>query len=329
MRTLLLLSLLLSTTFASADELTLMFIRSPEISWTSPRALAKSTVSSIDSKYGLGHVNIRIACQGQKTVHTGIYNRFTNQTTDAVRKNGQGLGVLFNLFEGLLQKPGTVAPTFEKLTKRGRTNFITFKISRNTCQRLLTYHNQYWQIYKQRTKLPRARGQKPDHTQQIFYGFQAIPRYGEGGGCSAFAVSFLEVAGLKEEWMLKEWTQNLRVPVAAVGMPMTSQHISLADMLFSSPLRWASPTEPHFPLFFWDPDKMFEHTNARLNSRQYREEMLYGSRGYSIDRSYLPTPTEPIFLNDPFEQPSDPREFYSDMDELGRRYELSRELSGI
>ncbi len=302
-----------------------MFIRSPGIEWNSPRSLAKSTVGNISKSYSLGHVNIRIACENREVL-TGIYNRYSNETKDAVRKKGYGLGVLFNLFEGTLQKPKFIIPSFQNLTKENRTNFVTFKISSTTCQRLLDYHDQYETIMTTRQASVR-RGMKPSHGQQIYYGFPAIPRNGEGGGCSGFALSYLEVAGIKEQWMVNEWSQSVLVPASTVGRPMRNDNIGLRALLFSSPQRWATPNEANFPLFFWDPDMMVRSTTAKINSRSVLVTSLYGSTGYILDRTHVPTPTEPIFLNDPVNNPSDPTEVYNNIEELLRRYEISREVS--
>lgn len=325
MKFILILLLSLVSNTVSADELTLMFIRSPEINWTSPKSLANSTVSSFTKTYGLGHVNVRISCE-HREVYTGIYNRFVDETRNAVLKKGQGLGVLFNLFEGVLQQEKFIVPSFEKLGKDNRTNFITFKINPRTCERLLYYHDQYQDIMKERQKLPRQKNQITNVDQQIFYGFPAIPRMGEGGGCSAFAISFLEVAGLKEQWMVDEWSQELLVPMMSVGHPMRDDKVGLTSLVFSGPKKWATAAEPHFPLFFWDPDKMFVSMQNRMKDGAVVKS-LFQTKGIVLDRTNVPTPTEPIFLNDPYNRPTDPRAVYTDLNELKRRFDLSKKPS--
>lgn len=318
--------LLLTSITAQADELTLLFIRSPEINWSSPRSLAKSTVTSMSQSYGLGHVNIRIACS-HREVFTGIYNRYTNATKDAVTKKGMGLGVLFNLFEGLLQNPKNIVPSFSKLSEDNRTNFLTFKINPATCQRLLDYHDQYAELQNTRHRSVRGRGQNPNHEQQIYYGFPALARLGEGAGCSGFAVSFLEVAGLKEQWMVNEWTQFYRVPETTVGQPLRPISVSLSSMLFGAPKRWATENEKHYPLFFWDPDLMVKSTQKKMASGNFQVVKMYGSSGYILDRTQIPTPHEPIFLNNPETNATNPTTIYRDVNELNRRYEISRRIS--
>lgn len=328
MNLVLLVLLTLFSSTVSADELTLMFIKSPEINWNSPRSLANSTVASMTKSYGLGHVNVKIKCE-YREVYTGIYNRFTDETKGAVLKKGQGLGVLFNLFEGTLQQPKFIAPSFEKLAKDHRTNFITFKISSSTCERLLEYHDQYQELMKLRQSQPRLKNQLTNEAQQIFYGFPAISRMGEGGGCSGFAISFLEVAGIKEEWMLNEWSQEVLVPMMSVGKPMRDANVSFTSMILSSPKRWATAHEPHFPLFFWDPDLMYKSLDSKIKSGEFETRLEFKTKGIVIDRSRVPTPLEPIFFNDPKERPSDPRAVYSDLNELKRRYEISKKTNSL
>jgi len=323
MKTLLPILTLLLSSQAFANEISLMFVRSPKIDWTSPRSLTNSTLTGGTKPYGLGHVNIRVQC-GDKQAYTGIYNRYKNETTAALLRQDQGFGVLFNLFEGLLQKDKSVIERFEKLGKTGRTSFVTFKVSPEACQRAMTYHEEYWQIHNERQAVPRLKKQPVEHTQKVFYGFPAISRYGEGGGCSGFGISFLEVAGIKEQWMVDLWTSTYLAPEATVGKPMTDKDVPISYMVFSSPKRWATEDEPHFKLFFWDPDKMHDDTLARVASEKYETGVLHGAKGIIIDRTNVPVPDEPIFLRDTKNNVSDARAIYNDVEELERRYEFSK-----
>jgi hypothetical protein len=320
------LSVLSVTQTVSANELTLLITRSPGIDWASPRTLAKTTVSGMTKPHGLGHVNIKVNC-GNREILTGNTTRWGKDTRNLVTKEHYGLGVLFNVFEGLLDNPKFIIPSFQKLALDSRTNFVTFKVSAPTCQRLLDYHDQYQLLMKNRLSLKRASAMKANHDQQIGYGFPTLARYGEGGGCSGFAVSFLEIAGIKEQWMVNEWSQQVLVPQTTVGLPMTNFKVGLRSLLTSSPKRWALPTEPHFPLFFWDPDMMFKDTVKRALSGKVEVASLNGAPGIILDRTNIPTPSEPLFLNDPFNAPTDPKNAYKDLNELKRRYEISKQIS--
>lgn len=309
---------------AFADEVTFLLIESPGINWTSPRTLAKSTIEGNGKAFGLGHVYIQVKC-AEREEFTGMMHRWQNDTRDAVLKEGNGLGVLFRVFEGTLQKGENIAASFEKMVKKGRTNFISFRISPTTCQRLLEYHDTYVDITARRQSIPRVRNSLGSIEGQIFYGFPAISRFGEGGGCSGFAMSFLEVAGLKEEWMNNEWSQFRRVPTEAVGRPMREVHVGVPYLLFKSPKRWANEDESHYPLFFWDPDLMFNFAKKALLSEMplVDKATRFGAEGIIFDRRHIPTPTEPIFVGDIYNKPSDPSTTYTDLMELFRRYDFS------
>lgn len=296
-----------------AAELTFLIIKSPGISWTSPRALAKSTVDGANQSYSLGHVSIMLSCGGVDEF-TGIANRYANETRNAVLKDGNGLGVLFRLFEGSLESGKYTLSNFERMASVGRGRFLTFNISQTTCERLVDYKKQYDSLQATR----RARGGK------IYYGFPALARYGEGAGCSGYAMSYLELAGIKENWMLSAWSRTLRVPKSDVGYPMRADHVGIRYMLYSSSQSWSSATGSHFPLFLWDPDLMYKNVKSMIESGEHSVVNRFGTQGVVLDRSEVPTPTESIFWGDVVEAPTDPRAIYRDIDELERRWNLSR-----
>lgn len=272
------------------DTLTLYFIPSPYgISWETPAQVARTTVRNhiTFQNRNIGHVSIEIKCHEQK--EAPAINFFTGMSGDVssskklLIKDGIGLGMLFYNYPGRLENSEELKKEIIEKSKKGRVNFLTFKLNPNNCRRLATYVEEY-----------RKRGFYK------YYGLPNRPLHGEGSGCTAFGMSFLEVAGLMEEEFKKSWSHFLRVPEHYIGTPIGKEPVNLLSLAF--PLkntRWAEPNEPHREIFFWDPDKMFEWVNLKYKENKNSKEMefveLNEAKGIILDRTHIVAPTSNIF----------------------------------
>lgn len=313
-----------SATSLAEDSLTVWMIRSPGLDWSSPRSLTTSMLKHELRSHALGHVVVEIQCDDQHT-YAGIANRWSDEMRIDVLIHGAGLGVLFGLFEGELQDPTEIPSELQKMASNGRVDYISFLISHDNCERAFVYAEQYRELQATRQAAPRI-GKKDQHTtpaQQIYYGFPAQARLGEGAGCSGYAVSFLEVLGLKEQFMLDRWTLNKLVPQDTIGMPLFQGPVSILQMLEHSPEQWAEANEPNVPFFAWDPDLMFDDVQKQMQDPNL-VTVRDGISGITLDRSTAPVPTEPIFLNDPFKAPTDPTVIYHDQSELAARWQSAK-----
>jgi hypothetical protein len=239
----------------SENTITLYFIKSPySIDWHSPKTLARSIIKNYFSfqKNFMGHVNIelkgKLPSGDDVDILTGMVAGNLNAKKMLFVKK-IGLGVVFHSFKGHLESRADVGEMVNKyLERNNRINYLTFKISSETLQKLVEYHTQYNQ-----------------ENLQKFYGLYNRPRYKEGGGCSAFGASFLDIAGLLFEEFKKEWTYQLKMPMKLIGMPIQENKVSFFKLLFTNH-KWATSEEDYKEIFFWDPDKMYqwvEKTNSR------------------------------------------------------------------
>lgn len=230
---------------AWADSVTLHVIRSPGLNWFSPRSLARDTIDNSTGIFGtkpypIGHVVVELQC-GSTNVVSGIYQRYVNEASNVVRKKKYGLGVLFHSFAGQLEKESNIRATISNFRMKDRYASIRMEVSSTSCERMLEFH---------RTLI--------DENLSQWYGFASRPEYGEGGGCSAWVMAYLKAGGIRTDWMIQEWARFVRVPTQAVGGPLTGRSISVTEVLFQSPTRWAQENEPYFPLFAYDPDLMHQ-----------------------------------------------------------------------
>lgn len=275
--------LLLSPVAALAGEnhLTLHFLPSPgRMDWNSPRSLAWTALKnrlSMRDRF-MGHVFVDLKCSDKREL-TGMRAGNFDYLNQLLWEN-RGLGVLFHSFEGRLESSSELAPEIEGLLKEGKVNFTRFLLNDGQCSRLTTYFREY-------------RANKVDR----YYGLANRPLYGEGAGCSAFAVSFLEVAEIMDEEMKDNWGNSINVPLELSGPPLRDEGINILKVMFSAD-SWALERETHRKLFFWDPDRMYHWTEEKLKGplpARMKKLQLEKSLGLVLDMSEKPVPQKPIW----------------------------------
>lgn len=233
-------------------ELVLFFYPSPGLDWTNPKGLTFTTARNklLGYSRGIGHVTVLVRSP-ERTELTGMTQTHKNEGRAEVLWRGYGLGILLHNFVGELEERAELEPELSKRSRRaGKLSFLRVLANKEITNRLFTYIDEY------RTK-----------EYGRCYGMKNRPLHGEGSGCSAFAASFLETAGLLYEDFHKEWTRTFNIPSELIGGPVTGKKVSVLTMLRRAK-RWAQEGEPHEKGFFWDPDLMHEwllrtHEKAR------------------------------------------------------------------
>ncbi len=267
-------------------ELNLYIIPSPRgISWDSPYNL---TISGICNHLtfkdrNIGHVNIELKkiVNDELLIHelTGMVG-VNMQNTKKVLLEGYGLGTIFHNYQGRLEEKEDLLKELKQKAASKRLNFINFQISEKSFNQTLRYLEEY-------------RQNKP-----YYYGLPNRPRYGEGAGCSAFATSFLEVAGIMEDEFIQKWSKKVLVPKEIIGGSFNPQlKVSIIKLLFSPSYRkWAKNDDDHQEIFFWDPDQMFHWVNEKLKSTPCEKITSFRhSQGVILDKTNC-DPEEKIWL---------------------------------
>ena len=276
--------LLLSSFSLSAKtghELTLYVIPSPlGLDWSSPKNIAFSALKnrlSFKPRF-IGHVFVELKCN-QEYELTGMTGKNFDYLTQLLIEQ-RGMGILFHSFEGTLEKEEEIAPELKEYLQSGYTTFTRFKLNEKQCQRLSTYLREY-----KKNNVGRH------------YGLVHRPRYGEGAGCSAFAVSFPQVLDILDQEMKDEWSQTILIPQEYAGPPIGEKSVALYKVLMHAD-RWANHHEKNVPLTFWDPDKMNAWIKKKVAMKQanYQVTKIGNAEGIVFDKSYLPAPEKPIWL---------------------------------
>jgi hypothetical protein len=255
------------------NSLSLYVITPPrKISWKSPSSLTwtafKSAVKS--DFHSIGHAMIHLQCDTTSTTpavneQTGATSLENPDDKDLLFKNGIGMGLLFYDFPGELNSYKYVSRQLE-IASEMQNRLSTFKslINESTCQRLSIYLKEY-----------------KEKRLDTHYGLSLKPRSTEGAGCTAFAASFFELAGLLSPEIKKSWSLSLNVQEKLIGDPILDQHVPLNDILFGEEgTAWAKGNEASRSLIVYD---------TQFFDQWIRKIWNMGSKkfptGYSIDRT--------------------------------------------
>jgi len=298
MRTFLFLAflILLSIRPAHSDQITLHFIKAPSPTrWTTPRSLTLSAlrnqVARVPSgqRHSIGHVYAELEC-GSRHHFSGVTSTGNTEERRAIFLEGYGLGVVLKNYAGKFDTEDYIQRDLNSMFETGRSNLVRFKISPRTCSRLETYLKEY-----------EERGYH-----HIYAGLNARPLRGESSGCSAFGMSFLELAGLQDPEFESNWKTYRILPRKLVGGPLTGKKVSLIKILRQIPSRWDSNlTQGGFPVDFWDPEKMHGWTELAARDLMSGANRRFPwpaslirvqkSVGVVFDATQVPTPEGPIF----------------------------------
>jgi len=239
------------------------FKSSVGINWDSPKALAASVVKNEALSYIngnkrlLGHVSINIKC-GERNLITAMTSR-GGETKRVVLNEHAGLGVLFHIFPGELESEEKLNNEIAKKRKNGQVHSVTYMISDEACDLMFNHYDNF-----------------VDKLGMHNYGFPVDTLAGEGAGCSAFGVSFLQAAKIADQKQLESWSGSVWVPKKYIG-PYSSKkyieadqepydHLEGGDDVKLIPLvlkpgktKWATPNEEGAKfLSFYDPDTMYK-----------------------------------------------------------------------
>jgi hypothetical protein len=282
---------------ANAESITLHFIPSPAgINWRSPDSLAYSTVINQVASYNggerheIGHVYEELDC-GSRHFFTDVTSVTNNEEDTDIFKLGYGLGIVLTTFQGMMDPSDQISADLDSMHQTGRSSFMKFNVSSESCTRLLSYYDQYI-----------ARGYN-----KVYSGLNARPRDGQSSGCSAFGMSFLQLAGLQIPYFEDQWMRTLIMPARFIGGPGTGRKVSILKILLAFSAQWDSDLSDGGTLVnAWDPELMntWTRTAAHILRRggtlsdlpwTVTRSKIVNSPGLIVDATNVPTPTDPLF----------------------------------
>jgi hypothetical protein len=294
---------LLSLSFAdwaAADQLTLYAYPAPiKLNWSSPSAISWTTIADslvvdpqLKAIHDIGHLNFHLTCDPSAElpngadIETGQTNSDDSQLNDAVLTEGYGLGAMITDYSGKWENQADIEADLPVRYQRGSIAYIDFKITGSSCARAVQYLTEY-----------QALG-----LDKIYAGLERQAREGHGSGCSSFATSVLEIAGVMSPEMQAAWTDSVNIPDGLIGGPITGNNVSILAVLFE-PLgwSWSSTADGAFPINFWDPYRVYKwikRANRKplsITGMTYTPSNRGNAKGIEVDATQVPTPTDPFW----------------------------------
>jgi hypothetical protein len=303
-RFLLLVFILLLINPAAAGEYSITLYTIPaktQIDFSTPRSMVWTafgntlTMHFSQRKHAMGHVFVELSAENSQ-VFTGSTKKRLFSSGRKELMEGYGLGILFQGIEGKIEFDGVMTRDIASHYHNGDIAFVKAMISKENYERLHYYLEEY-----------QKRGYDT-----IYNGLNK-PREGLGAGCTAFGMSFFEVAGiLLPEWE-SAWFNDVRVPYRLIGGPLTGNKVPLEEVFTAN--AWAGEEEPHKTFHIADPYLIYEWIHETWMSYMTEAEhadnadairftpvLREKSKGLIIDFSDAPVPDESVFLS-PSEDP--------------------------
>lgn len=285
----LLMCLLFNVFLLRAQHLTIYTIPAPHpFHWESPGRLVFSYIRNAFSnaahkkyRHPIGHMMVHLK-DSTREVIAGVSAVPHSGMTKKVLFNGYGLGILFERIKGKLDETAVNLPDIQQRTASGEIAFLQFRVSQAAFDLLWRYYSDY----------------KEKGLYKIYNGLNH-PFAGEGAGCSAFAFSFLDVAGLQDMIPFEICGIDRAVPLSLIHRSGSSgPKVSLFRLLFSR--KWAAEQDPeahHYRTY--EPTWLYEwirdsHSSIPLTGN-VQQSWISQAPGILIDCRDLPVPAGPIW----------------------------------
>lgn len=268
---------------------------------STPRRLGLATARNYRSGYlyRFGHVAFHLQCESASdgTAPVDILDginvvRLTDYEYLTTRL-GYGLGTIFSVMDGHFEGRETTRAGLKAYMDAGAAAFVKFDISAPTCQRMVSFIEEYKSLGL------------PDN-----YGMTLRPRHKEGANCATFGAALLEVGGLADTAMMQSWRISLRVPTHLVGGPLTGRRVP-AWFFFARPFwarRWATAYEPHYYAEYYDPGLLYNHIRNRwqqglspINNWGFAAQKVHNGNtlGFVVDATSAAVPEESFWMTPP------------------------------
>jgi hypothetical protein len=293
------------TSSSGLNQLTIFIIPSKvRYDWTSPSTLYKSLKKNYirnllnRDAYLLGHAFMELSTpQVPGIIAAGMRSGSRKEQKKLLRKDHYGLAILGADLEGKLENQADLEKTTKKYSKRGQLAFMTFFINDEATDRMIRFFRSY------------IAGIDSNGSAGARYGGAFWPRYqGEGSGCSAFVISFLDIAGLLVE-EFDEWKVGISIPMELIGGPYNENNeVRLRDVRKHK--SWADDPAIEISgqeyLEIYDPFLLYEWINVKFDQRKIGDDLpviplyLNKSKGIMIDSRNQALPEEDcIFMERP------------------------------
>jgi len=255
--------------------------------WKHPHSLLVSTIHNFyfGSKHKpvrtIGHMVIELKKDTSLLLTAMAIDEMT-EFRRSILKDKIGLAVLFKLVAGHMEENAEVQTELIYRTQQSRVAFISFKITDSAYQ--------YLKLYIDSFKLK---------CYDLLYNGLNRPRAGEGSGCTAFGISFLELINALSPEYTDKWAVKVNVPEKLIGDSATKKRVSVWRIFFS--FNWTRKNKPSRLLVLYEPYLIYSWINKIWDDEQknpknkYQLKKMGMAKGIEIDCQTC-MPKFPMFI---------------------------------
>lgn len=260
---------------ANADQLTLYAVNSPKpINWSTPRSLLLSTVKNFIKigqsrrvRHEIGHAFVGFQCEGSSEVISGMTGGSNGSSFKDLVMKKRGMSIVLEDAPGEFEDHKTAMSDILDLSKANRVNALRINISNEKCLKLKSWHQKYSSL--------------PYH---VYGGLDKRPLKGEGSGCSAYIMSYLEVADIDYDYFNGEFLSAIYIPKRLLGGQLgENKKVGVFSVLRDrTPLSVPSPDS--LKVEYYDPSNMYYWIQKKWLEYE-RDKRVQGLEKYNVQTS--------------------------------------------
>jgi hypothetical protein len=193
----------------------------------------------------IGHMFMQLKCTGLPTVLTGMSSPGDEEISGLMLK-GKSFNQIVSTTKGHFNTAKELQEEIELRKERvGNLHYVGINLKPSSCEELLKYLTEYT-----------ACG-----VNQRYGGLDANPHKGEGAGCSAFAISFLQrlnlvprIEEIKNESFGSQFLRKIKVPKIMLSFKESDPKLGAWGILRGKDVNWAKEKEEGRDVTFFDPE---------------------------------------------------------------------------
>lgn len=249
-----LLSSLFMLSSAYGAEMTLYAINSPvALNWESPRSLLLSTIrSSVNptrqgrSNHTIGHAYLGFKCDGQEEIISGMTSGKGFSSRNNLFNEKHGLSVILQDNPGHFQVTEESKKDVEFFSRiSNRMMIMQVEITEEQCQKMQSWYEEF-----------------KNRTVHIYGGVGKRPLTGEGSGCTAYAMSYMETAQVDYDLFNKLFEHTIYIPKELLGGDFGDQIVPL-NAIMGNTQKMNVKAANTLEVKVYDPNTMYNWMLAR------------------------------------------------------------------
>lgn len=189
-------------------EINLYAINSPtQLNWTTPKSLLVSTIKNYArlghgkrSRHKIGHAYLGFKCDGEVEVISGMTSGPGFGAKQSLFSDKVGMSVILMDNNGHFQDHEESLKDIMDLSEAYRVNKLQIEVSNEQCLEAKKWHADY-----------------SASESFIYGGVDKRPLLGEGSGCTAYAMSFFDVANVNFDLFNKFFMRTIFIPNNLLG----------------------------------------------------------------------------------------------------------------